>query len=119
MKIKLALALLICLCVLSLPMQAQILEEGFSGALSGAMLGALVGGRDGAAWGAAIGGGVGMVQGANETGAAGPKRHTGGNRRKGLPGSVKTGAGDSVRWNCKLPGRMSARPFTLQPQPMH
>lgn len=62
---KLILAL-VCLSALSLPLQAQIFEDGFAGALSGAMLGSLVGGRSGAAWGAAIGGGVGMIEGANE-----------------------------------------------------
>jgi len=65
---KMLLALLIGLCVISLPLQAQIFEDGFAGALSGAMLGSLVGGRSGAAWGAAIGGGVGMIEGANQRG---------------------------------------------------
>jgi hypothetical protein len=63
---KAALALFFCFCVFSVPLRAQIIEEGYGGALAGAVLGSLVGGHSGAAWGAAIGGGYGLIQGANE-----------------------------------------------------
>jgi hypothetical protein len=65
---KVSLVMLICVCAFGVPLQAQIIESGFGGALSGAVLGSLVAGQEGAAWGAAIGGGYGLIQGANEHG---------------------------------------------------
>lgn len=48
------------------PVQANVVDRGFGGAMGGAMLGSMLGGRKGAKKGAALGAAVGVIRGVDE-----------------------------------------------------